>query len=485
MTSSKLESILQRASRYVTPSRVEEAKLARIASLVRTLLEEKFGEEKKRNNGIVVPELCLGGSYAKGTWLKGSADVDYFLLYPITYTREHLEGEAIKISSDAVRKYKINLRFAEHPYVEVFIEDVRINIVPCYKVDRGNWQSAADRSPFHAEYIKSRFDEKLRNETRLLKKFVKNSGVYGAEVKVQGFSGYVCEVLVLKYGSFGDVLTNLSDSKPSQVISFEDGYDKDFTSSFKSALVILDPVDITRNLGSAISTENVAKLVLRSREFLENPSVAHFKKEAKQEINPKYTKAVLRTKKDLLSRILTVSFKTEKRSVDILWGQLKKSSASLASKLESVGFSVIRQSASSNEEDESAFVFLFSEHRISELRIREGPEYFRAEEVRKYSKKNSEKSLLTWINEEGRVLSLARRDRDLSDARKALNSMLSRPANLNKLGLSHAIREEISKGFKLDSGESLLLQENRNLGKRMWLAETVLCLVNSDDAVVH
>ena len=27
-------------------------------------------------------------------------------------------------------------------------------------------------------------------------------GVYGAEIKVGGFSGYLCELLVMKYGGF-------------------------------------------------------------------------------------------------------------------------------------------------------------------------------------------------------------------------------------------------------------------------------------------
>ena len=83
---------------------------------------------------------------------------------------------------------------------------MRVNIVPCYKVALGEWKSAADRSPYHTKYIISKLDDRLRLEARLFKKFVKASRVYGAEVRVQGFSGYVCEVLILKYGSFQSVL---------------------------------------------------------------------------------------------------------------------------------------------------------------------------------------------------------------------------------------------------------------------------------------
>ena len=76
------------------------------------------------------------------------------------------------------------MRYSEHPYVEAFVDTIRINVVPCYDVERGNWKSAADRSPFHTEFIKESFDEEKRLETRLLKKFMKTIGVYGAEIRI-------------------------------------------------------------------------------------------------------------------------------------------------------------------------------------------------------------------------------------------------------------------------------------------------------------
>ena len=197
-------------------------------------------------------------------------DIDYFVLYPPEYPREKLETEAIHSAEKALEGYRINLRYAEHPYVEGFVDSVRVNIVPCYKVALGEWKSAADRSPYHTKYITSKLDDRLRLEARLFKKFVKASHIYGAEVKVQGFSGYVCEVLVLNYGSFQSVLGGLAKVKPNQIISIEP-YDKYLAAFFKSPLVILDPVDTTRNLGAAISARNVAKLVFQARRFIANP----------------------------------------------------------------------------------------------------------------------------------------------------------------------------------------------------------------------
>jgi tRNA nucleotidyltransferase (CCA-adding enzyme) len=46
----------------------------------------------------------------------------------------------------------------------------------------------------------------MLGEVRLLKKFMKGTGVYGAEIKIGGFSGYLCELLILKYRSFAQTI---------------------------------------------------------------------------------------------------------------------------------------------------------------------------------------------------------------------------------------------------------------------------------------
>ncbi|MDH2901980.1 MAG: nucleotidyltransferase domain-containing protein, partial [archaeon] len=140
---SSMSKVLAKAREKVTPSENEVRRLSSIASKIMQKLEQSFAKLEVR------PEIVLGGSYAKGTWLPGSADIDFFLLYPVSYPREKLEGEAIEASTRAVKGYRINMRFAEHPYVEAFVEGARVNLVPCYKVERGMWKSAADRSPYH------------------------------------------------------------------------------------------------------------------------------------------------------------------------------------------------------------------------------------------------------------------------------------------------------------------------------------------------
>jgi tRNA nucleotidyltransferase (CCA-adding enzyme) len=65
------------------------------------------------------------------------------------------------------------------------------------------WLSATDRTPF-IHYVKKRLGKTLQDDVRLLKKFMQGIKVYGAEIKTGGFSGYLCELLILHYGSFAN-----------------------------------------------------------------------------------------------------------------------------------------------------------------------------------------------------------------------------------------------------------------------------------------
>jgi tRNA nucleotidyltransferase (CCA-adding enzyme) len=462
--------VLSRIARKVTPTKAENEKLESIAKNVAGRLEDALQKDTAR------PEIMLGGSFAKGTWLSGSADIDYFLLYPVGYPREKLEGEAIDSARRAVRDHKITMRFAEHPYVEAFVDGARVNLVPCYKVEKGQWQSAVDRSPFHTEYVKSHFDEKLRLETRILKAFIRGSKIYGAEVKTQGFSGYVCEVLTLKYDSFVEVLKHFSTLKKGEIISVEP-YDEALAKSFTSPVVILDPVDTARNLGSAISTINLSRFILRSRTLLSKPSIRSFDEQASRgrSSDLHYSKQV---KDQLLDRIMVLRFRTKPRSVDVLWGQLYKSLDALANKIETWGFNLLRSKASSNEQSESALIYLLNDTTISDFSVKNGPDVFRGEDFSKYMEKNRTRALLSWLNSEGRAVSFfVTKERNSIDIFERMKKTIRSTKEIRSVGLSRGIAEEV-RFAKIASGRGILLHISR---KDEWLGKDILSLVSTED----
>ena len=63
-------------------------------------------------------------------------------------------------------------------------------------------KSAVDRTILHTHYIKKNLKENQINDVLILKKFMEGIETYGSEFKVGGFAGYLCELLILEYGTF-------------------------------------------------------------------------------------------------------------------------------------------------------------------------------------------------------------------------------------------------------------------------------------------
>ncbi|MEM4251078.1 MAG: CCA tRNA nucleotidyltransferase, partial [Candidatus Bathyarchaeia archaeon] len=205
-------------------------------------------------------EVSVQGSVAKDTWLSGEADIDIFLRVDPDLSRIELETTCLAVAKEAIRGYRSIERFAEHPYVEAFIGSSRVNIVPCYNVAKGMWKSATDRTPYHTEYMKEHLDAALRNEVRLLKRFMKGIGTYGAEIRVGGFSGMLCETLILYYRSFRNTLQAASKWREGTIIDIENLLGGDYEEAydlFDQPLIVIDPVDKARNVAAAVRDEKL------------------------------------------------------------------------------------------------------------------------------------------------------------------------------------------------------------------------------------
>ncbi|HQQ25676.1 MAG TPA: nucleotidyltransferase domain-containing protein, partial [Methanomassiliicoccales archaeon] len=130
----------------------------------------------------------LVGSVAKGTYV-GEPDIDLFVLFPEDVERKDLERVGLRIGQEVLGG---ETRYAEHPYTHGEMDGFEVDLVPCYEVkDASQIRSAVDRTPFHTRFVLSHLDDGKRDQVLLLKQFMKGIGVYGAEAKVQGFSGYL------------------------------------------------------------------------------------------------------------------------------------------------------------------------------------------------------------------------------------------------------------------------------------------------------
>ncbi len=434
--------LISKAVTLCEPSHSKERSIATVAQEAKALVESYV----TRLDEVV--DVVFGGSFAKGTWLPDHADIDIFVKIKPSVDIEKFEEMGRDIGRKALKNYGPKLRYSDHPYVEVFVKKVRVNVVPCYDVEQGKWRSAADRSPFHTQYISSNFDDEKRRQARLLKKFLKSVGIYGAEISTEGFSGYVSEVLVLKYSSFENLLRAAADWHERQIIAVSD-FDSDFVRVFNSSVIIIDPVDSRRNLGTAISPESVAKFMLAARNFLEKPSLDFFK-----EGNKKY-RCRGSSKKLLLPNVLVVEFSHQKKSPDIIWGQLKRSIKAIAKQLELGHFEVLRSSCITDEKSSAAVAFLLESITLPPYTKRKGPEIFRRKDTASFlSNRKRSKPLAIWLDREMRITMLI--ERRATDARKFVKSLLlnhsensgiSKDLIVNKLQIYSGSDRKIIKGL--------------------------------------
>jgi tRNA nucleotidyltransferase (CCA-adding enzyme) len=434
--------LISKALPLCEPTHSQERRIAKVAQEAKAHVDSYVAQLDD------VVDVVFGGSFAKGTWLPDHADIDIFVKIKPSVGIEKFEEMGREIGSQALKRYRPNLRYSDHPYVEVFIKKVRVNVVPCYDVDQGKWQSAADRSPFHTQYISSHFDNEKKRHARLLKKFFKSVGIYGAEISREGFSGYVSEVLVLKYCSFENLLRSAADWQERQIIAVCD-YDSDFVKAFNSPLIIIDPVDNRRNLGTAISPESVAKFMLAARTFLEKPSLEFFR-----EGNKKY-RGRGPSKKLLLPNVLVVEFSHQKKSPDIVWGQLKRSINAIAKQLELAHFEVLRMSCITDERNSAALAFLLESITLPAYTKKKGPEIFRRKETASFlSNRKRSRPLAIWVDREMRIAMVI--ERRFTDARKFVkllllnhreNSGISKDLIVNKLQIYSGSDRKIIKGL--------------------------------------
>src|SRR5208283_2040474 len=268
-----MQEITEQVLRKITPTKEDRAKVDAITGEI----EQKVALACKQEG---VPAIVrVEGSVAKHTWLSENPDIDIFMRLPTSIPRKNLGDIGLKIAKKAAGGYEQIERFAEHPYLQIIVDGYRVDIVPCYDAKPGEWQSATDRTPYHTDYIKKHLSTPLLGEVRLLKRFMQGTGVYGAEIKVGGFSGYLCELLIMKYGSFAGAVEAFAHYTKRVVVDIENYYadrQNELSLLFPEPLVIIDPVDKGRNVASAVQPEKLYVFVGAARAFLKKPDAAFF-----------------------------------------------------------------------------------------------------------------------------------------------------------------------------------------------------------------
>ncbi len=411
------------------------------------LLELKEVAKIKSEKYGGVPMVC--GSLGKGTWIREKYDVDLFIVFPKSLDRGDLEKIGLKVGKEIVDELggSWTIKYAEHPYVRGVIDGFNIDIVPCYEMKFGDKiKSAVDRSPLHTAYVIEHLNDKQRDDVRLLKKLFKSLGVYGSDVKTEGISGYILELLVIKFKSFMGVMKFFSSANFGDVVDVENFWGGRIPRRIpRSALIVIDPVDKFRNASAALSAQNFYIIKTFARKFVKNPSESYFFFSWK----PIKISAL----KSRGTKLIAIVAPRDDSVDDTLYPQMRKASSHISKKLRDFG--VVRTFSWADDE-KFAMIFELIHEKLPPLDIREGPFVYSKEHSRRFLEKH-----------EGANIYI-KGDRWYAETKREFRTPESVIRSLDKSALPKHVAKGLSR-MKILSGEKFwkFIKETKELAKEM------------------
>lgn len=398
---------------------------------------ERIKEKYQEISGFIEKEFEVethfAGSAGRKTCMKGDNDIDIFVLFDEGVEKKQLENKGLEIGKKVFAEFdgEYQIEYAEHPYTKGDINGHEVEVVPCYDTSPEDIKSSVDRTPHHSRWVDQKLDDEQRKDVVIFKRFLSAGEIYGSSLKVRGFSGYLCEVLISHYGSFKELIENAIDWKENQVIDPEEHHEElpeDLENKFKDeSLVVIDPVDPERNVASVLSKENFAKFIYLCWQFQRNPGMKFFEDE-----EPEYTQFEIKQELKKRADFLVLEFDNPEEVEDIIYPQMRKAVRRLEKLLKKHDFRIFN---SGFHLDESARIFFELESTLPEIQEIEGPKIFHGKDhLEQFNSKYDN----TYIKE-NRVV--AKTEREYSEARELLKNFLE--DNLEEKGIPSHIAEKI------------------------------------------
>jgi len=384
-----MKSLLKEVINEIRPSKKEEKEVfKKINSVV-----------DKINKGLKDAKAILGGSGAKGTWLK-TFDADIFVKFNYKKYKDKSSKLADILEKHLKKKFKINRLHGSRDYFRIKKEGYTFEIVPILDIKKPEHAlNITDISPLHAKWVKK---YAKKDEIRLTKQFCRANDLYGAESYIQGFSGYVCEILTIYYGSFVNLLRNSVKWKDKEVIDTKRYYKnkKDVffhlnKSKLHSPLIVIDPVQKERNAAAALSRKQFLEFKIKASLFLKKPSKDFFRKKTiKDEIKKKAGK----------NKLLTIEAKPKAGKEDVVGCKLLKAFEYVVRKLEKNDFKVLEKEWEWNIKSKAVFYFIIKKEKLSATKKWFGPPLKAKPYVKEFKKKHKKT-----FTEKGRVAAFIKR----------------------------------------------------------------------------
>ncbi len=450
-----MKELLEELKNEWRPSKSEAAEVVRIAAAFVRKLETSLKRARIKARAVV------GGSGAKGTWLKGMHDIDVFVCFD--YNR--YKGKSSELSeflAAAVKKAfpKHERLHGSRDYFRIPSQGYNFEIVPILKIKKASQAlNITDVSLLHSNWVKKEIMRNkkaaLDDEIRITKAFCKAQRVYGAESYIRGFSGYACEVLTAYYGNFLKLISAAATKWKKQIaagkkiiIDAENHYRRRDPlrelnqAKVQSSLVVIDPAQKDRNATAALSNETLNTFIEAAGAFIKKPEKDFFEK---QEITIDKLRQNLFAKKGLSKtdakgkQLLIVEAEPVRGKEDVVGAKLVKAFEHILLQLNEKGFAV----ADSGWEWEkggkrNAMFWYVMQKEVPEPEIRYGPPLSNKLHAEKFREEHREKSGRQLFEKSGRLY--ARIERKHKQPQQLISAAIADDAYLKDKARNYTVK---------------------------------------------
>ncbi|HJO01950.1 MAG: CCA tRNA nucleotidyltransferase [Candidatus Woesearchaeota archaeon] len=335
----------------------------------RDILDKAKNIIDKINKSIKDAKAVLGGSGAKGTWLK-TFDADIFVKFNYNKFKDKSDKLSDILEKFLKKNFKITKLHGSRDYFQIRQEKFTFEIVPILDIKKAEQaRNITDVSPLHSNFVLKH--KNLIDDMRLTKQFFKAAKVYGAESYIRGFSGYVCEILTIYYGSFLNLIKTIPKWKEKTVMDIKKFYkNKNILfeinkSKLTSPLVIIDPVQKERNAAAALDHEKFEIIKHRAKEFLKKPSKDFFevKTLTEQDIRKKFQK----------NKLIILKAKPLNKKEDVAGAKMLKAFHFIEQKLISYSFKIMESDMLWHSKNSSLFYYILENDELTKTMEILGP----------------------------------------------------------------------------------------------------------------
>ncbi len=311
-------------------------------------------------------KAVAGGSIAKGTYLAYDHDCDIFVQFDKSYADKDISS----ILQQSLKKIFPNLLslHGSRDYFQIR-NGLHFEIVPVLAIKKSqDAVNITDCSPLHVTWVKK--FPKCADEIRLTRAFCKANEVYGAESYIKGFSGHVIDIITIHYGSFMKLLKAAAMWKHKTVIDTNNAHKGKALrelnqSKLTSPLIVIDPVEASRNAAASLSEEKFQLFIKKAKEFLKHPSKEYF---IRQEFSLKSLEQEAKGK-----RLIIIESVPMEGKEDVSGAKLLKAFEFIREETKRYGFQLQKAGWHWDKQNMATYYYIFDKEPIPGTFVQQGP----------------------------------------------------------------------------------------------------------------